>query len=93
VDVGTMMATSGQTAAVPSLWAPLRVPAFRVLWLAQLGTMLGTWMQTAGAQWLMVTQPDSAALVALVPVAAVVPCCFSHSPQAHWPTSWTVIVC
>ena len=68
-----MMATSGQTAAVPSLWAPLRVPAFRVLWLAQLGTMLGTWMQTAGAQWLMVTQPDSAALVALVPVAAVVP--------------------
>ena len=47
-----MMATSGQTAAVPSLWAPLRVAAFRALWLAQLGTMLGTWMQTAGAQWL-----------------------------------------
>ena len=35
--------------------------------------MLGTWMQTAGAQWLMVAEPDSAALVALVPVAAVVP--------------------
>jgi hypothetical protein len=50
--------------AVPSLWAPLRVAAFRALWwFAQLGTMLGVWMQTVGAQWLLVARPDSAALV------------------------------
>ena len=59
--------------AVPSLWAPLRVAAFRALWFAQLGTMLGVWMQTVGAQWLLVARPDSAALVALVQVASMVP--------------------
>ena len=59
--------------AVPSLWAPLRIAAFRALWFAQLGTMLGVWMQTVGAQWLLVARPDSAALVALVQVASMVP--------------------
>jgi MFS family permease len=61
------------TPPVPSLWAPLRVGAFRALWFAQLGSMLGTWMQTVGAQWVLVQTPDSAALVALVQVAATVP--------------------
>ncbi|WP_214402212.1 MFS transporter [Pseudonocardia lacus] len=58
---------------VPSLWAPLRVGAFRALWFAQLASMLGTWMQTVGAQWVLVEAPDAAALVALVQVAATVP--------------------
>jgi hypothetical protein len=40
-----------------------------MLWLAQLGSMLGTWMQTVGAQWLLVAEPDSSALVAFVQVA------------------------
>jgi MFS family permease len=44
-----------------------------MLWLAQLGSMLGTWMQTVGAQWQLVTVPNSAALVALVQVASMVP--------------------
>lgn len=57
----------------PSVWAPLRIGAFRVLWLAQLGSMLGTWMQTVGAQWILVETPDSAALVALVQVATTLP--------------------
>src|SRR3954464_4334518 len=61
------------TSPVPSLWAPLRVGAFRALWLAQLASMLGTWMQTVGAQWVLVQTPDSAALVALVQVAATLP--------------------
>jgi MFS family permease len=61
------------TSPVPSLWAPLRVRAFRALWLAQLASMLGTWMQTVGAQWVLVQTPDSAALVALVQVAATLP--------------------
>lgn len=65
--------TATTTPAVPSLWAPLRVAAFRALWFAQLGSMLGTWMQTVGAQWVLVQVPDSAALVALVQVAATLP--------------------
>ena len=64
---------STTNAPVPSLWAPLRIPAFRILWFAQLATMLGTWMQTVGAQWVLVETPDSAALVAMVQVAAMTP--------------------
>ncbi|MEV8176412.1 MFS transporter, partial [Microbacterium sp. NPDC079176] len=37
-----------------SAWAPLAIPAFRVLWFAQLGSNIGTWMQTVGAQWYLV---------------------------------------
>ena len=56
-----------------SPWAPLRIGAFRALWFAQLGSMLGTWMQTVGAQWILVETPDSTALVALVQVATTLP--------------------
>jgi MFS family permease len=56
-----------------SAWAPLRVKAFRLLWFAQLGAMLGTWMQTVGAQWILVSVPGAATLVALVQVAAMGP--------------------
>ena len=56
-----------------SAWAPLRVKAFRALWLAQVGSMIGTWMQTVGAQWLLVEEPGAEALVAMVQVAAMLP--------------------
>jgi MFS family permease len=56
-----------------SAWAPLRVKAFRVLWLAQVGSAIGTWMQTVGAQWLLVEEPGAEALVAMVQVAAMLP--------------------
>lgn len=60
-------------ATTASPWAPLRIPAFRMLWFAQLGSMLGTWMQTVGAQWILVETPNSTALVALVQVATTLP--------------------
>src|SRR5829696_8183542 len=56
-----------------SAWAPLRVKAFRALWLAQVGSAIGTWMQTVGAQWLLVDEPGAEALVAMVQVAAMLP--------------------
>ena len=56
-----------------SAWAPLRIKAFRALWLAQVGSMIGTWMQTVGAQWLLVEEPGADALVAMVQVAAMLP--------------------
>ena len=49
-----------------STWAPLRIRTFRALWLAQLGSLVGTWMQTVGAQWLLVSEPGAEALVAMV---------------------------
>jgi MFS family permease len=51
----------------------LQVRAFRILWTAQLASLIGTWMQTVGAQWLLVDEPDAATLVALVQTAAMVP--------------------
>jgi MFS family permease len=57
----------------PSAWAPLRVRAFRALWTAQLFSLIGTWMQTVGAQWLLVDEPDAATLVGLVQTAAMLP--------------------
>jgi MFS family permease len=47
--------------------------AFRALWLAQLASMIGTWMQTVGAQWLLIDEPDAATLVSLVQTASLLP--------------------
>ena len=57
----------------PGAWAPLRVAAFRALWTAQLFSLIGTWMQTVGAQWLLVDEPNAATLVSLVQTAAMLP--------------------
>jgi MFS family permease len=54
-------------------WAPLRVTAFRALWLAVLASNIGTWMQTVGAQWLLVGEPHASTLVSLVQTANTVP--------------------
>ena len=41
-----------------------------MLWLAQLGSLIGTWMQTVGAQWLLVLLAPGPALglAALLPL-------------------------
>jgi MFS family permease len=51
-----------------SPWAPLRNGVFRAMYLAVLVSNIGTWMQTVGAQWLLVDQPHASILVALVQV-------------------------
>ena len=56
-----------------SPWAPLRRRAFRWLWACVLISWTGTWMQTVGAQWLLVDQPNAAALVSLVQAANTLP--------------------
>ena len=53
--------------------APFRHRAFRWLWLGVLASSIGTWMQTVGAQWLLVDEPNAATLVALVQVANTLP--------------------
>jgi hypothetical protein len=52
-----------------STWAPLRNGVFRALWLASLASNIAAWMQTVGAQGLLVQQPHAALLVALVQTA------------------------
>jgi MFS family permease len=70
-------AASGRTAAMPaadsSAWAPLAQRAFRWLWLGMLVSWIGTWMQTVGAQWLLVDAPNAAALVSLVQAVTTLP--------------------
>jgi hypothetical protein len=61
-------ATQSRGPMKQSAWAPLRIKAFRALWLAQVGSMIGTWMQTVGAQWLLVEEPGADTLVAMVQV-------------------------
>jgi MFS family permease len=56
-----------------SPWAPLRIGLFRTLWIAVLVSNVGTWMQTVGAQWLLVHGPHAAVLVSLVQTADTLP--------------------
>jgi MFS family permease len=61
--------------AAPDLspWAPLRHRVFRWLWLAVVISWIGTWMQTVGAQWLLIDAPNAALLVSLVQAASTLP--------------------
>ena len=55
-----------------SAWEPLRFfPIFRALWIAQFASNTGTWMQTVGAQWLLID--TSPLLVSLVQTASSLP--------------------
>ncbi len=56
-----------------SAWAPLSQPVFRALWLASLGSNIGTWMQNMGAAWLMTSLTPSPLYVASVQTATYLP--------------------
>src|SRR5438270_13030513 len=53
--------------------APLNDPTFRALWLASLGSNVGTLVQGVGAAWLMTSLATSPVLVALVQAATSLP--------------------
>ena len=67
------MTSAGRSTPSISTWAPLRSPVYRSLWIAQLVSNLGTWMQTVGAQWMLVDDPRAAVLVPLVQTATTLP--------------------
>jgi MFS family permease len=68
------MATTTVTPASPvSAWAPLRSRIYRTLFLAQLVSNIGLWMQTVGSQWFLVEHGSSATVVALVQTASLLP--------------------
>ncbi|OII42337.1 MFS transporter [Plantibacter sp. MMLR14_011] len=68
-----MSSPSAIPSSQPSAWAPIAITAFRVLWFAQLGSNIGTWMQTVGAQWVLVEAAAGAAVIALVQTASLAP--------------------
>jgi MFS family permease len=51
----------------------MRFAVFRALWIAVLVSNVGGYMQTVGAQWLLVNQAHAAILVALVTTADMIP--------------------
>src|SRR6266852_4511310 len=74
-------ATSGPDSAgsaplgdgTPSLWRPLRTPIFRNLLIADVMSDIGTFMQTVGAAWLMVSLGAGPMYVALTQTASALP--------------------
>jgi MFS family permease len=56
-----------------SPWAPLRDRIYRNLFIAQVVSNLGTWMQSVAAQWFLVQEHSSAVIVALVQTASLGP--------------------
>lgn len=58
---------------LPPALAPLRHIAYRRLWVANVVTSLGLWLQNTGAGWLMTSLAPVPLLVALVQVATILP--------------------
>ena len=58
---------------LPQALQPLRLPVFRMLWLAWLAANLTMWMNDVAAAWLMTQLTDSAVMVALVSAASTLP--------------------
>src|ERR1700730_5658144 len=58
---------------MPSLWRPLRTPAFRNLLIADIVSDIGTFMQSVGAAWLMVSLNAGPMYVALTQTASALP--------------------
>jgi MFS family permease len=58
---------------VPTLWRPLRAPTFRNLLIADVVSDMGTFMQSVGAAWLMVSLHAGPLYVALTQTANALP--------------------
>ena len=59
--------------SAPKTAHPLTNPTFRELWLANIVSNIGTWMQTVGGAWLMTTLTADALPVALMQTATTLP--------------------
>ncbi|NQX36962.1 MFS transporter [Herbiconiux sp. VKM Ac-2851] len=73
VATGDVAAQAAGGAARVGALAPLGVRIFRWLWIAGLISNIGGWMQTVGAQWFLVEQHASPAVIALVSTASAAP--------------------
>ncbi len=65
--------TKGLLAAPATAFAPLHHSAFRMLWISNLASNTGLWVQNTGAGWLMTSLAPSPIMVSLVQAAAMLP--------------------
>src|ERR1700692_2988725 len=65
--------TDAGTKQTPSLWRPLRSPTFRNLLVADIASDVGTFMQSVGAAWIMVSLNAGPLYVALTQTASALP--------------------
>jgi MFS family permease len=63
-----------------SALSPLKIRVFRTIWIANLVSNIGTWMQDVGAGWLMTTLAPDPFMVSLVQVSVVLPGFFLTLP-------------
>ena len=56
-----------------SILNPLKQEFFRTLWIANVASLIGTWMHEVGAAWLMTTLAPSPFMVAMVQTASTLP--------------------
>lgn len=66
-------ASPAPSVGLPSTWAPLRIPIFRMLWIAALVSNVGSAMHGVGAAWLITSRSPSAAIVAMLQSASALP--------------------
>ncbi|MEG2804297.1 MFS transporter [Stenotrophomonas sp.] len=64
---------SNTGSAAPGAWSPLKIGLFRAMWLAILGSNVGTWINDVAAAWVMAERTGSPLMVALVQSATTVP--------------------
>jgi MFS family permease len=81
----------------PSAFAPLRNPVFRGIWIANLLSNIGGWMQTAGAAWEMTSLTSQPIFVALLATAGTLPmflfCFFAGILADRFDRRRYIIVC
>jgi predicted MFS family arabinose efflux permease len=56
-----------------SAWSPLSRPFFRSLWIANLVSLIGTWVHEVGTAWLMTSLTTSPFTVSLIQTATTLP--------------------
>jgi MFS family permease len=56
-----------------SVWNSLKQPFFRMLWITNVVSLVGTWMHEVGASWLMTALAPSPFMVAMVQTATTLP--------------------
>lgn len=56
-----------------SIWSPLLDRSFRLLWITNVVSLVGTWMHEVGASWLMTSLTLSPFVVAMVQTATTLP--------------------
>lgn len=65
--------TNSSPRSTQSLWRPLRTPTFRKLLIADVVSDVGTFMQSVGAAWLMLSLTPGPIYVALIQTASALP--------------------